>query len=325
MFGLSISAKSQSWPGVEYSYVRVGNYNLQSDLVGVSDAQPIKNGELDSTVLHFAPLLSDSLVESLLSIVNKKDQLLLEGLSKCYIPHHCFVFYDDNHKPVASIALCFMCQRIDLYPKIDYESPSNISKKQVELAEDDLMSLISVMEQAEDAYYHEIALYKDLEKYKSYDKAMRDVPGIIPGGFVDDFSGYNLIEFKDHNDLNVVDRLLENEEISAGGASYFFADLSFEDQMDEIHFYSEYSFDEAEPKEFILMDSTLELGLPVKIGMTIEEVNRILIEKSGLDVFSGLFYTQSKHPYLYIVDQDQSYFEMKFYFENSVLTKIERL
>ncbi len=313
---------AQSWPNVDYSYVRVGNYNLQSNLHG--QHQAIKNGELDSTVLHFAPKLPEASVQSLLEIVNQKDQLLFDGLSKCFIPHHCFVFYNKSHQPVASISICFMCEQIDAYPKIDRKPVRRAKKSQISDAEKDLKALKTILLQAEDAEYHEIAFFDSPGGYKAYNAGMNPHP-VIKGAFMDDFRGYNLSEFKDNNDFDVIDRIVENEEITAGGESYYFAELSFDDQEDQLSFQGSSGFNDTQLSGFTLTDSTLELGLPVRIGMTIEEVNRILIETSDLDVFSGMFYGQTKYPVIHIQDQDQSYFELKFYFENSVLTKIVSL
>ena len=41
-----------------------------------------------------------------------------DGESKCFIPHHGFVFYDDNDQPVGQVSLCFLCAGLRARPRL---------------------------------------------------------------------------------------------------------------------------------------------------------------------------------------------------------------
>ena len=39
-------------------------------------------------------------------------------VSKCFIPHHAFVYYDASGKVVGQLSICFMCDRLRGAPKV---------------------------------------------------------------------------------------------------------------------------------------------------------------------------------------------------------------
>jgi hypothetical protein len=54
-------------------------------------------------------LLSAAQVKRLLATANTPAPLL--KYKACYVPHHAFVFYDASDKPVATLEVCFTCNR----------------------------------------------------------------------------------------------------------------------------------------------------------------------------------------------------------------------
>lgn len=317
---------SAQWPGVEYSYARVGNYNLNSDLHGYH--APIKKGQLDSTVMHFAPIIEGKGLDSIIQIVTRKDQILLDGLSKCYIPHHAIIFYDSLHKPVAYISFCFMCQGIRTFPFIEERDEIEYDESLVEKAEFELNVIKQIISEWDYRDYYELCFSDtsspgDMSKFELYGQ-QHSKSQEFKADLKDTLASYNYQEFIENNNIDVIDNMVSNTEISAGGQRFHF--LDYADSLgNEIHFMSNEHIKNAGSCTYVLTDSTtLNVGIPIKVGMTIEEVNDIVIRFSGQDIFSGLLFFQSLNPIIYLRDTHQSYFEIKLEFEKSVLKRITK-
>lgn len=114
--GLEKSLKSKGWPFCQFDYVKAYLYNLQGKLH--RHHAIIKDHQLDPTVVGRGVILNKRQVNQVVSLTNQNIKVLLLGLSKSYIPHHAFVFYNRSHKPVAYITLCFDCEAMRTSPKI---------------------------------------------------------------------------------------------------------------------------------------------------------------------------------------------------------------
>ncbi|MCP5047927.1 MAG: hypothetical protein GY940_12195 [bacterium] len=133
------SKKKDPWPHREFAYVKAYLYNLENTLYGKHAI--IKENKLDPTVVGDGVLLEPKQVETVVTVTNKDIAGLIQGLSKSYIPHHGFVFYDKNYRPVASITLCFDCEAIRVYPEPAVKLPAK------ELTEKDIKKLLGFLEQ----------------------------------------------------------------------------------------------------------------------------------------------------------------------------------
>ncbi|MEO1054205.1 MAG: hypothetical protein AAFX87_26435, partial [Bacteroidota bacterium] len=96
----------------------------------------------------------------------------IQGLAKCYSPHHALVFYDKENRPVASLSFCFYCSGIRIYPsipalaklKIDYGSRTDEEWQKFNAhAEAELNKLKKVMEALDLPVYDDMADYKKLK------------------------------------------------------------------------------------------------------------------------------------------------------------------
>ena len=68
-------------------------------------------------------------MEAVSKITIQDMSTLQSGVSKCFLPRHGIIFFDDAHRPVASISICFECQKIDLYPKRSVTSETKFDSK----------------------------------------------------------------------------------------------------------------------------------------------------------------------------------------------------
>lgn len=145
------------WPGVEYSYVKLYLYNLDNQLYG--KYQPVKNGKLDETIIEPGLEVPTQFVTELLTILNGDTRVLNEGLSKCYEPHHAFVFYDDKGKIVASSDVCFLCQGVRFYPAKKYFKEVKYSASGTKAAEKQLDQIKAIVQKTEIPVYEKSADY----------------------------------------------------------------------------------------------------------------------------------------------------------------------
>lgn len=130
------------WPYYDVKYVRAYLYNLDNNLYG--NHAIVKGNKLDPTVVGEGILLNQKQVETLAALTNKDIQGLIEGLSKSYIPHHGFVFYDKDNQPIAYITLCFDCEAIRVWPEI---RESTNKKSTTELSDKEVKVLLDILEQ----------------------------------------------------------------------------------------------------------------------------------------------------------------------------------
>jgi hypothetical protein len=105
-------ARKPSWPGVPYTEVRAYAYNSK----GLGEEPIIKDGKLNDTVINKdGMLMNKQQVERLIKDVTRESEPF--GMANCFNPRHAFVFYSEDHKPVAQIEVCFEC--LAYYPKPD--------------------------------------------------------------------------------------------------------------------------------------------------------------------------------------------------------------
>ncbi len=122
LFAADTSARIQrvdGWPSTNYSHV-VG-YSFDT-----GRAEPdslVRTGKLDETRLkqfkQKEVSLTPTQIGRLLSATFGSRKRLAPAA--CYSPHHIFVFYDKNAKPVAAIEICFGCDNLRAMPSKDNE------------------------------------------------------------------------------------------------------------------------------------------------------------------------------------------------------------
>ncbi len=108
LFGGDLPAKdpAEPWPGVEFAHVAAYCYDYTRDERGFSIVfkdRTLHKGIIQATTVRLSP----PQIETLRTLVaTESDE---DGEVECYDPHHAFVFYDRDWKPVAWIDICFSC------------------------------------------------------------------------------------------------------------------------------------------------------------------------------------------------------------------------
>ena len=95
---------SRAWPPKHYTEVRAFLYNLDSH----DSVACVTRGHLDTSMTDTNGVrLSAAQVSRFLSAVTGKHPE--HGVAGCYVPHHAYVFYDQKHRIVGWVELCFGC------------------------------------------------------------------------------------------------------------------------------------------------------------------------------------------------------------------------
>jgi hypothetical protein len=66
---------------------------------------------------------------------------IVYGLSKCYLPHHGIIYYNERQEPVASLSICFACDQIKIWSKETITFNEDYSKFDYKKAEKQMVQL----------------------------------------------------------------------------------------------------------------------------------------------------------------------------------------
>lgn len=104
------------FPGIAFAKIRAFAFDLEnSDRPECS--RPVEpDGRLCKTVERPGVELTPAQTKTLLGLLRTRGTW--GSGSKCFLPHHGFVFYDDADVPVAEISVCFMCNMLISSPAI---------------------------------------------------------------------------------------------------------------------------------------------------------------------------------------------------------------
>jgi hypothetical protein len=76
-----------------------------------------KDGTLCKSVEKPGVVLNAAQQKRLLALLGTR-KTFGDGETKCFIPHHGFVFYDKEDKPVAQVSICFLCAGLRASPRL---------------------------------------------------------------------------------------------------------------------------------------------------------------------------------------------------------------
>lgn len=166
-FTTVLAAKSGGFifPNVEFSYARLYLFNTEkpSD-EHFYDFNIYKDGIYANSKIGNGWEVSQEMTIKMTSIFRTGVDLLVNGLSGCYIPRHGIIYFDQTGTPVASFSVCFECDRIGFwssqplapFKEITKEAP----KKSIDAAEKQMLDLTNLFQAngvpvltTEDEYY----------------------------------------------------------------------------------------------------------------------------------------------------------------------------
>lgn len=131
--------RPKGFPGVPFAKVRAFAFDLEND------SRPICYGPLDedgtscSTVQRPGVELTAEQASKLVDLLKQKSSFGVG--SKCFLPHHGFVFYDEAGVPVADISVCFLCDMAASRPSIPDARPGDEGASTVGISEKGIAGL----------------------------------------------------------------------------------------------------------------------------------------------------------------------------------------
>jgi len=109
------------FPNVSFSTTKVFLFNLEKPEKGERYYSYIYKDSSYAKKRHELPLyLTSDFHKKIQSIFKHGIDDLIIGLSKCFLPRHGIVYYDDEGIPVASLSICFECESIRVWSKEGY-------------------------------------------------------------------------------------------------------------------------------------------------------------------------------------------------------------
>jgi hypothetical protein len=194
--------KRRAFPGVEYSYVKLYLYNtLSEEEVAVDkkskdprfvdtrtpeeksrrvDSHIMTDGRYSRSKIGSGVRVPDDLVASLNKLISGGTPELLEGLSKCFVPRHGFVYYDREHRPVASVSICFECEGLRVYPAPKARASRRF---RIRRAHRQLAALESIVRRAEVPVFERPEAYTSFVTSEETYRSVGDGASTPPAGF----------------------------------------------------------------------------------------------------------------------------------------------
>jgi len=266
-----------------------------------------KNGIYAKTKIGDGVLVSDERVESLNSILSGDINILLDGLSKCFIPRHGFVYYNSENEPVASVSVCFECGQIKIWNNKEIQRKEIVySKKSIAKAEKQIEYIKSKVVVGLLPVYDEVPKYKEYVA-KSEDYNHHGEITITRIGGLDEFKDITESNTKSWFSDSSAIKIDVKEKYTGGGDKYEFktivykkdSELLFEDNSENPRLI------EAE-----IYNPEIKLPNGVSIGMSLDEI------LSTFTVYDGI-----STPEKIIVDSKDV--KLEYYFSKHTLIKIK--
>jgi hypothetical protein len=136
-----------AFPGVEYAYVKAYLFNPVSVRQDGLDTHIFDGTRFAQTKVGDGTPMNTRAVNAINRIISAEDGILIEGLSKCFIPRHGLVYYNHANQPVASVSICFECEGLRTYPKRKRRSGrGEVTERVIRKALKRLAALRSILE-----------------------------------------------------------------------------------------------------------------------------------------------------------------------------------
>lgn len=129
LIGYVWQSARRAWPPKHYTEVRAFLYNLDNN----SSLACVTNGQLDASMTDTNGVrLSDMQVARLFTAITGKHPEIARA--QCYVPHHAYIFYDQQHQIVGWVELCFGCLRYkasspDAPPAFDLPALADLTRE----------------------------------------------------------------------------------------------------------------------------------------------------------------------------------------------------
>jgi hypothetical protein len=270
------------FPDEDFAYAKIYYFNT-GELDGKPDTHIYtKEDGWAKSMVDIEKISSKALTSNIEKLFLYGADGLLTGLSKCFIPRHGVVYFDDKDQPVASFSICFECQAVRMWTKStgvihpkSGGSESRAAQQITTLRKFILNEEIIVSEDPSDYPTQNSFLDKLVEK--SMEKAAATEPRLTNEHRSITYDMTELDErivkatYNDVWNWNTVDTFSEytNTEYSAGGEKYEFIELHVEGGTS---FYFDGPGTNAQLVEATILYEHIVLPNGLQVGSPLEDV-----------------------------------------------------
>jgi hypothetical protein len=140
LFGLNSYAGGYRFPNQSFSYAQLHLFNTQYEN-GRPDLHIYKDGIYAPSKVGNGVLLDKKFISKMNSIFNHGIDEIWMGLSKCTIPRHGIIFYNNDNEPIASISICFECMQVNFWSSRDLNHHPDYDNMDLDKAERQIKDL----------------------------------------------------------------------------------------------------------------------------------------------------------------------------------------
>ncbi|HRI28596.1 MAG TPA: hypothetical protein PK239_01305 [Chitinophagales bacterium] len=144
-------AGSQFWPYTGYATARLYTFNETYPLPNetqMPQTSVVVNGDINPAATYVSEIAPDDMLQ-IVQIMTQTSDMVAMGLSKCFIPRHGIVLYDDQNNIQAQLSMCFECDQIVASPPVRYKKIFSKQKvwkeKDIAKAEKDIAAIAQVV------------------------------------------------------------------------------------------------------------------------------------------------------------------------------------
>jgi hypothetical protein len=303
------------FPNVEYSYARLYLMNTNED-----SEKTRPDHYIYADVVYAASKIgngwefSEQHNAQLNSVFRLGVDAMVTGLSSCYIPRHGIIYFDHVGRPVASLSICFECQRIQFWSTQKLpEFSTKYSEKNIPKIEKQFADLEGVLVK------NGVPVYKNAIEYKMHIQKADSLYS-NKGEIIFDYTKSNAFEDKLFTTEQIKTWIMNSNFRFKEGTETHFSKREGDTtswsyptlySTDGTHIiFSNLSHENPTMTEASILNSNIKLPNGVSVGMSLDQI------QATFQVWDGMAYPAS-----IIVNYADA--NIRYVFENRTLKRIE--
>ena len=309
IFSVNMFAGGFLWPNVEYEYARLYLINVPFEEPQERPEYYIyEDGIYAQSKIGKGVDLSSGFLDEFHGIMVRGMDELIHGLSKCFTPRHGIIYYDKLGNPVASVSICFECDRVEFWSSVEIEQHKvDPSRFDIDRAEKQMDNMRGLMVK------YELPYFKNPTEYETYVDSSQDFKNNGEMFFHLDENDTLFNKYFDkgdnwlwvHSDHKGEFEVTVETKFTGGGDK-----ITYNEFADEKGTRFIYMDGNKQMVEATIVSNLVTLPNGIKVGMSIDEVI------GTFPVYDGIAWPA-------MIQQEFSKYALKYFFDKQTLVKIE--
>lgn len=136
------------FPNIDYSYAKLYFFNLDLEQPNLMDYRIYDGGRYAASKMGSGMYLGEDIQKKISFALKDGIDELNMGLSSCFTPRHGIIYYNDFHEPVASLSICFECDKISVWGINPFKLKDDVVYFNTKKAEEQIASLAEIFSSA---------------------------------------------------------------------------------------------------------------------------------------------------------------------------------